>query len=450
MNGPKAMPPTLNMDRQTFLENLRQSGLLSPQELREAVRNLPATDTGRATARQLIKQGLITRFQARLLLIGRTSGFQLGQYRILDEIGQGGMGRVFKAVHGTMNRVVALKVLAPNLMKTDRAQQLFQREVRAAGRLMHPNIVTAYDANQVDSRFYLVLEYVDGPNLDQLVRERGPLPVGLACDFIRQAALGLQHAHELGMVHRDIKPANLLVQRGATPATPCMVKILDFGLARLHAPIEPGRGADGTILTKDNTVMGTPDYLSPEQSRNLHKVDIRSDLYSLGCTLYYLLTGRVPFPGGNTLEKLIQHSTEKATPVEQLRPDLPAPVAAIVRRLMAKAPKERYATPAELAAELAPFAVPGTTEWAGQKAGAAAVAPGSDSGIEVPISPLVGSSEGSALVATLAPDLSPTPMSAEAAPEVPQLDQVWRQTFWALGGVVVLVILLVMLRLMIS
>ena len=199
---------------------------------------LPETPRGRVVARALVEQGLLTKFQAELLLAGSTSGFLLGQYRILDQLGRGGMGRVFKAEHQTMNRVVALKVLSPHLLKTPKAQQMFQREVRAAARLVHPNIVTAYDANQIDDRYFLVMEFVDGPNLDQLVRERGPLPVGQACDFIRQAADGLQYAHELGMVHRDIKPANLLVQRSAgQPPTfdRACVKILDFGLARLQS-----------------------------------------------------------------------------------------------------------------------------------------------------------------------------------------------------------------------
>ena len=167
-----------------------------------------------------------------------------------------------------MKRVVALKVLAPDLMRTERAEALFLREIRAIAQLVHPNIVTAYDANEDDGRYYLVLEYVDGPNLDQLVRKQGPLPVGLACDYIKQAANGLQAAHVLGMLHRDIKPANILVQRrGLQEHSPGLIKISDFGLARLHSPdtsVDAPNHA-GTILAKENTVMGTPDFLSPEQ-----------------------------------------------------------------------------------------------------------------------------------------------------------------------------------------
>ncbi len=346
------------MDRQTFLCNLRQSGLVTGEQMAKVAPRLPDSDKGAVLARVLIEQGLLTRFQAELLLIGRTNGFHLGQYRILDHLGRGGMGRVFKAEHQTMNRVVAIKVLAPHLVKTPKAQQLFQREVRAAAKLVHPNIVTAYDANQIGDRCYLVMEYVDGPNLEQLVRQQGPLPVGVACDFVRQAATGLQYAHELGMVHRDIKPANLLAQRPASgsPYASCTIKILDFGLARLHTMSPDGTPTGDSIMAAENTVLGTPDYLSPEQARNLNQVDIRSDLYSLGCTMYYLLAGKVPFPGGTTLEKLVRHSTEQPAPLEQQRPDVSPPIAAIVRKLMAKDAKQRFQTPNELAATLAPFA----------------------------------------------------------------------------------------------
>lgn len=351
------MSAVQHMDRQTFLANLRQSGLLNAEQWTAALKQVPDTPRGRLVARALVEQGFLTRFQAELLLGGRTEGFILGQYRILDQLGRGGMGRVFKAQHQTMNRTVALKVLSSHLVNTPKGLQMFQREVKAAARLVHPNIVTAYDANQIDSRFFLVMEYVDGPNLDELVRSQGPLPVPLACDFIRQAAQGLQAAHELGMVHRDIKPANLLVQRvGPNPNVPSyVVKILDFGLARLHTPTPTHAAPHETILVADNTVMGTPDYLSPEQARSLHQVDIRSDLYSLGCTFYFLLTGKVPFPGGSSMEKMVRHSTEDPMPVEQLRPGLPTPVAAIVRRLMARDPAARFQTPAELMQALASF-----------------------------------------------------------------------------------------------
>src|SRR5262249_50151522 len=231
---------------------------------------------------------------------------------------------------------------------------MFQREVRAAARLIHPNIVTAYDANQSGDRHYLVMEFVDGPNLQELVLEHGPLPVGQACEFIRQAALGLQHAFEMGMVHRDIKPANLLVQK-RSPGNGFQVKILDFGLARLQEPTDEGQqsGKD-SVPAREHSVMGTPDYLSPEQSRNLHAADIRSDLYSLGCTFFYLLTAQVPFPGGSSLEKMVRHNSEKPIPVYQLRSDVSREISDIIQRLVEKDASLRLQSPLELAKALEP------------------------------------------------------------------------------------------------
>jgi serine/threonine-protein kinase len=360
--------PSPSVDRQTFLSNLRESGLVSEEKLADLIAALPESNRGRLVARALVESNVLTRFQAERLLMGLTGGFMLGQYRILDQIGRGGMGRVFKAQHRTMKRIVALKVLAPELLKTERAIELFQHEVRATGRLVHPNIVTAYDANEIKGRYYLVLEFVDGPNLDQLVRERGHLSVGLACDYIRQVACGLMCAHALGMVHRDIKPANILVQwhGNAGDGAPGLVKISDFGLARFSAPdaANPVTGHAGTIATKQNTVMGTPDFLSPEQARCLHQTDVRSDLYSLGCTFYFLLTGSVPYPGGNALDKIIRHSSSNPAPINGIHSEVPPEVLAIVARLMAKQPEDRFQTPAELYQALEPFAVSGPTPWA--------------------------------------------------------------------------------------
>ncbi|MCE9530511.1 MAG: serine/threonine protein kinase, partial [Planctomycetes bacterium] len=325
---------------------------------------MPATDRGLTVARGLVDQGLLTKFQAERLMVGKTDGFMMGQYRILDELGRGGMGRVFKAEHMTMGRVVALKILSSHLLKTERARQLFHREVKAAARLSHPNIVTAFDANQVGERCFLVMEFVDGPNLQDLVKEHGPLPVTQACDYIRQAAIGLQCAHDIGMVHRDIKPANLLVQNNPSKVIPSasIVKILDFGLARVTTN-EDGTPGDDSIADNKNTVMGTPDYLSPEQARSLHSVDGRSDIYSLGCTFFYLLTGQVPFTGGTTMEKLIRHGTEEPRLVSSVRPDVPPAVVAIVSKMLAKKQEDRFQSSAELAAVLMPYTGQETGNW---------------------------------------------------------------------------------------
>jgi len=396
------------IDRQTFLAHLRQSGLVGKDEVARIAARHADKPRGRTVARALMQEGVLTRFQAERLLLGRTAGFVLGPYKILDQLGRGGMGRVYKAEHRTMGRLVALKVLANELLSTERAVQLFLHEVRAAALLVHPNIVTAYDANEAGGRYYLVLEFVDGPNLDQLVRKQGPLSVGLACDYVRQACAALQCAHARGMVHRDVKPANILVQwHGASgDDSPGLVKVSDFGLARLAEP-SPERAHDhsGTIVTRDNTVMGTPDYLSPEQSRSLHKTDIRGDLYSLGCTFHFLLTGEVPFPGGSALDKLIRHSTEPPAPLTRYRKDVPPAVAAILARLMLKAPEGRFQTPNELAEALRPFAVSGPTPWEAPRV--AELGP-DESGLNP--APAAGDDEDlSAMARTLPPSLDETP-----------------------------------------
>ncbi len=341
------------------LKRLSESALLSAEEFSRVEAMAAGLEDGRQVVQLLVESGLLTRFQAEMIYRGRTEGFRLGQYRILDRIGRGGMGRVFRAEHETMKRIVALKVLAPDLVKTERARRLFEREVRAAARLHHPNIVTAYDANQSGGRHYLVMEYVDGPNLFDLVKEHGPLPPGQACEFARQAAVGLQYAYERGLIHRDIKPGNLLVQRGSDRGW--VVKILDFGLARLHQPETPALAEAGdSSSSSDNQVMGTPDFLAPEQAKNPKATDIRSDIYSLGCTLYFLLAGQVPFPGGTVLEKIIRHSKDLPQPLHEIRPDVSPELSAVVARMMAKFPDQRFQTPAEVAAALTPFCDTGT------------------------------------------------------------------------------------------
>jgi hypothetical protein len=273
------------------------------------------------------------------------------RYRVLGLIGQGGMGAVYRAEHLHMDRLVALKVINPGLMSHPTAVQRFQQEVRAAARLQHPNIVHAYDADQAGGLHFLVMEHVEGTSLADLVRERRPLPVAEACACARQAALGLQHAHEQGMVHRDVKPHNLM----RTPAG--QVKILDFGLARLPRTPDVPPAGDGTagLLTGSGVVMGTADYIAPEQAADPRTADIRADVYSLGCTLFHLLTGRPPFPDGTVPEKLAQHAGTPLPAVSELRPEVPAGLSAVLARMTAKDPVGRYATPAEVAEALAPY-----------------------------------------------------------------------------------------------
>jgi putative intracellular protease/amidase len=279
------------------------------------------------------------------------------RYRVVKVLGAGGMGVVYQAVHRLMERAVALKVINRDLTSDPLVVERFRQEVKAAGRLAHANIVTAHDAEQAGNLHFLVMEFGDGISLARVIAKHGPLPVANACNYARQAALGLQHAHEHGMVHRDIKPANLMLTRQG------QVKILDFGLARLarkRALAPPPSGAAAGCagrgsLTEVGAMLGTPDYIAPEQVEDSRHADIRSDLYSLGCTLYFLLAGRVPFPGGSVMDKLLRHGTECPAALEQLRPDVPAGVCAVVERLMAKDPSHRYPTPAEVALALAPF-----------------------------------------------------------------------------------------------
>jgi hypothetical protein len=274
------------------------------------------------------------------------------------------MGTVYKAEHRRMERHVALKVMSPDLMDRPEMVERFHREVKAAALLNHPNIVTAYDADQAGDAHFLIMEFVEGASLAEKVQQEGRLPVARACAYIRQAALGLQHAFERGMVHRDVKPHNLML----TPTG--QVKILDFGLARFvretasaraetalatretAAPAASGKAA---ALTETGTLMGTVDFMSPEQATDSSRADIRADIYSLGCTLYYLLAGHPPFPEGTALDKLAGHCQRAPAPLTDLRRDLPPALARVVERMMAKDPAQRYQTPAEAAEALTPF-----------------------------------------------------------------------------------------------
>ena len=323
---------------------LRCHRLLEPAQLAELDGLQTVFPAPRALAAELIRRDWLTPYQVNKLLQDRGRDLLLGSYVLLERLGAGGMGEVFKARNWKLGHVVALKLIRQERLDNPDALRRFQREIRAAAQLDHPNIVRAFDADEVNGTHLLVMEYVHGIDLAKLVKQGGPLAVDKACDYARQAALGLQHAYERGLVHRDIKPHNLLL----TPQG--VVKILDMGLARLERRADDEASA---TMTREGAVMGTLDYISPEQAMDSHDVDIRADLYSLGCTLYFLLTGKVPFPGGEALQKLLKHRLDEPVPVEQLRLDVPPGVAAVLRKLMAKRPEDRYQTPAEAAAALA-------------------------------------------------------------------------------------------------
>lgn len=269
----------------------------------------------------------------------------LGRYRLLEELGRGAMGTVYRAVHTRLRKVVAVKILASDRVTEPTAVARFRREMEAAGRLDHPNLIRALDADEVGGTHFLVMEFVDGIDLSRLVKRAGPFAVADACELVRQAAVGVQHAHEHGLVHRDLKPSNLMLTSAG------QVKVLDLGLALLHQS-SPGDEA----LTTTGRVVGTFDYMAPEQASDTHSVDIRADLYSLGCTLYRFLAGRAPFQDADTpFRKMQAHTQAPVPPVRGYRPEVPEALAAVLDRLLAKEPADRFATPAEAAAALEPF-----------------------------------------------------------------------------------------------
>jgi RND family efflux transporter MFP subunit len=273
--------------------------------------------------------------------------FSLGEYHVLEELGRGGMGRVYKALHTKLDRVVAVKVLSRSRLEDRHAITRFEREMKAVGRLAHPNIVQAHDAREIDGTPVLIMEFVDGLDMAEIVHRIGPLPVADACELVRRTALALECAHEHGLVHRDIKPSNIMLTRSGE------VKLLDLGLARFYA-----EAASGEEMTGTGQAMGTADYMAPEQASDSRTVDIRADIYSLGCTLYKLLTGQAPFGGPEyrgTLDKLNAHVHQPPPPISQFIANVPEDLSAIIDRLLAKNPADRFPAPAEVAKILEPF-----------------------------------------------------------------------------------------------
>ena len=352
-----------------LLRTLRTSGLVSHDHffaLEAEVR--PLKDDLPGVIEHILQSERLTVYQLRKVVNGKAADLVVGPYVILDRLGEGGMGRVYRARHTRDGREVALKVVRSALLVNPVVRGRYEREAGAAGLLRHPNIVAVEDSGCDEGRYYLAMEFVDGIDLAVLTRDHRPLEVPEACEYIRQAALGLQHAHDAGFVHRDIKPSNVVVsgERHVPQATDrAVVKILDMGLVRIvglddvsadsgeflaPAPADPS-------LTRDGALVGTPDYMAPEQARDSRSVDHRADLYSLGCTLYYLLAARPPFADGTPTEKVLRHRGDQPPPLQALRPDVPTPVAAIVARLMAKAPADRFPTAAAVAEALAPLAV---------------------------------------------------------------------------------------------
>ncbi len=346
-----------------FLERVQRSGLVPEEKLSQLRQDLEAQgvdlDNPSAVAAALVERGAVTQWQVEKLLQGKHKGFFLGSYRLLRPLGKGGMGAVFLAQHEMMRRQCAIKVLPQTQIdKHSSVLERFYVEAQAVASLDHPNIVRAYDVSKEvkDNKeiHYLVMEYVEGQDAQVMVQESGCLDYVKAAEVIRQTANGLAHAHENGLVHRDIKPANLLLDKKG------VVKILDLGLARFH----DDSGMASLTAAHNETVLGTADYLSPEQALNSHNVDQRTDIYSLGCTAYFLLTGHPPFPEGSVAQRLVAHQVKQPRPIAEERADAPPELTAIVSKMMAKSVDDRYQNAGEVAAVLAAWLVQyGGEDW---------------------------------------------------------------------------------------
>jgi serine/threonine protein kinase len=306
----------------------------------------------------------LTEYQANWLLRGRVDHFFLHQYKLLDRIGRGSMAGVYKAVH-QLGQVVAIKILPPSKAAEPSLLGRFQREARLALRLKHPNIVRTFQVGQTAALHYIVMEYLEGETLDEVLQRRRKLPAAEAVRLIHQALLGLQHLHEQGMVHRDLKPGNLMLVPPRAPGMPdqalnATVKIMDIGLGRaLFDEGTPG-GADNFQLTSEGAILGTPDYLAPEQARNARLADVRADIYSLGCVLYHALTGQPPFVETNLVRQLVRHATETPRPLRELNATIPEGLQPILAMMLAKDPANRYPTPERAAQALQGFLAGGS------------------------------------------------------------------------------------------
>ncbi len=391
-----------------FVDLVRKSGLLEEKRLESFLQRVRGAGVGAQEPGKLaghfVQEGLLTHFQAEQIMQGRWKRFTIGKYKVLERLGSGGMGLVYLCEHKLMRRRVAVKVLPSAKANDPAALERFQREARAAAALDHPNIVHAYDIDQDGELHFLVMEYVEGASLQEIVKRSGRLEANRAAHYIRQAALGLEHAHAAGLVHRDIKPGNILVDRTGT------VKVLDMGLARFF-------NDEDDVLTRkyDENVLGTADYLAPEQIDDSHTVDIRADIYSLGMTFYFLLSGQAPFGPGSVAQKLIWQQTRLPKEITAVRSDVPEGLAAVLTRMLAKKPQERFQVPGQVAEALAPFtqtpiAPPPEHEMPSRGAAASAdgvTAVSKGSGTPGPRHGPVAAPPRTAVAATLAPLTAP-------------------------------------------
>ena len=389
---------------------IRKSGMVEEAKLtaylqrRQTGRGLPAE--AREASEAMVNDGLLTNFQAEQYMLGKWRGFTIGKYKLLERVGVGGMGQVFLCEHMFMKRRIAVKVLPPAKAEQPAALGRFYREARAAGSIEHPNIVRTHDIDQDGNLHFIVMEYVDGSNLLDIVKKHGPLDIGRTVSYIRQTAIGLDFAFQGGIIHRDIKPGNILVDRFG------VAKLLDMGLARFYNDT-----ADNlTQKYDDKIILGTADYVAPEQVANSHDVDIRADIYALGASMYFMLAGHPAFPNGTVSQKLLWHRTKDPAPIRQIRQEVPEGLAAIVEKMMKKDPAARYQTPMEVAVALEAYLpanvpVPPLIEMPALSSAALEGAePPPETKKDAKQSTTVESS-------TLArPDLKPKPFAAKASP----------------------------------
>ena len=317
-----------------YCQQLLAAGVVAGDDLERVTASLSSGPQPRDRTRlanELVRQKLLTKYQAREVYAGRGSRLLLGNYLVVDKLGDGGMGVVVKAQHRRMERIVALKVLSAKLTKTPEAIQRFQREVKAAAKLEHPNIVTAYDADESNGHHFLVMQFVDGADLSAVVRKHGALSLELVLNYVVQVAKGLEYAHKRGVVHRDIKPSNILLDRQGT------IKILDMGLARLESA-----GEEQDQLTGTGMIMGTVDFMAPEQAMDTRTADGRADIYSLGATMWYLLTARAMYKSDSMMKKLLAHQTADIPSLTEACSGVSGDLADVFRKMVAKQPEERF------------------------------------------------------------------------------------------------------------
>ncbi len=396
----------IKLTAESFINVVKQSRLVDKERLAKLLeqfrQNGVDMNNSRAIGNALVEAEAVTAWQCDKLLEGKHKGFFLGKYRLMSLLGKGGMSSVFRADHVLMRRTCAIKVLPVKRVKDSSYLERFYREAQAVASLDHPNIVRAYDVDHEEQKgneiHFLVMEHVDGNSLQEIVNESGPFEFVQAAEYLRQSAEGLEHAHKVGLVHRDIKPGNLLIDPNG------VIKILDLGLAQFFEQKEE----NPLTVAHDEKVLGTADYLSPEQALDSHKVDIRADIYSLGCTVYFVLTGHPPFNEGTLAQRLMWHQTKQPPPISSDRPDIPPTLMSIIEKMMAKKPDDRYQTAGELSNVLRDWLIEhGDAEWKANNQGLMA-------GIAVPVAkPVVGVPVESPS-ASVGPPSTPKPNVAES------------------------------------